>query len=145
MSDDSHAFSAERGDLHHIQVRQAFVAGRDPDHPARIATLVAAEDASVLIEHLDGSHEAVTVHQPERLAAVLDRDDLCTLRGRPLLLVNTHYRVLAIATGPATPPARLEVLVVPLVEDGSVVELVSDAEDQPGWQTLALRRSGGDT
>ncbi|MBS1838816.1 MAG: hypothetical protein JST64_14070, partial [Actinobacteria bacterium] len=62
---------------------------------------------------------------------------LCRLHGEPLLLVSTRYRLLAVATGPATSPPRIVVSIVGRLEDGSIVELVGDG-DQPAWQIVGL-------
>ncbi|MFZ4519588.1 MAG: hypothetical protein ACOYOP_14455 [Microthrixaceae bacterium] len=129
-------YVAPPGGLHHLQVKLAL--GFDEEHPARPATLVDADGGAVELRYLDGTAGTVTVADPERLAAVLARDDLCRLHDRPLLLVNTHHRVLALATGPATPPSRLEVLWVSRIEDGTVVELLTDDPAQPTWQTFAV-------
>lgn len=121
--------------LHPTQVRRAL--GTDGDRPARPATVLGADGDRVGLQLLDGSTDTVRVTDPARLARVLDRADLCRLRGRPLALVNPGAGVLAVATGPAEPPAQLEVLFVQVIEGGSVVELLGH-EDQPGWQLLAL-------
>ena len=128
--------AAPHGGLQHLQVKLAF--GFDEDHPARPATLVAAGHDTVEIGYLDGTTGTFTIADPERLAEVLTRHDVCRLHGRPLLLVNTHHGVLGIATGPAAPPSRLEVLWVSRLEDGAVVELVNSDDAQPAWQTFAL-------
>jgi hypothetical protein len=122
--------------IHPTQVRLAFL--EDAEH-ARPARLTGVDGDAVSVHYLDDTTGSVTVADPERLADVLDRDDLCRLDGQPLLLVNTAYRVLAVATGPAAPPSRLAVLIVCRLEDGSVVELLSEADDQPAWQTFALQ------
>lgn len=134
MSEDPEHFHAGRP-LQHVQVKIAFLA--DEENPARPATLDSVDGDRVSLRWLDGSTGGVTVTDAARLSAVLERDDLCRLRGEPLLLVSTVHHVLGLATGPPTPPARLEVLVVSVVEDGEVVELLSHG-DQPGWQLLAL-------
>ena len=95
--------------VHPIQVRRAFLEDADD---ARPATLTGVDGGAVSIRYLDDTTATVTVGEPERLAEVLDRDDLCRLRGQPLLLVNTAYRLLAVATGPAAAPPRLEMLIV---------------------------------
>jgi hypothetical protein len=61
-----------------------------------------------------------------------------SLRNRPRLLVNTHYRVVGIATGPSEPSAELKKLIVSRLEDGGVVELVADSDVKPAWQLLAI-------
>ncbi len=75
---------------------------------------------------------------------VLERDDLCRLRDEPLVMVNERYGVLAVATGPATPPSNLAMLIVcELDDEGGVVQLLSSSDDQPCWQTFALRSEPG--
>ena len=64
---------------------------------------------------------------------------MCRLDGRPLVLVNTRYRVLAIATGPATPPQRLGVSLAFVIEDESVTEMLPAGYDQPNMHTLATK------
>lgn len=137
MTDEPEIYTAPPGGLHHIQVKLAFLT--DQEHRARPAALTAVDGDTVTISYLDGAAETVVVNEPERLADVLARDDLCRIQGHPLLLVNTHYRVLGIATGLATPPSKLEVLIVSRLENGSVVELVNGDDTQPAWQTFALR------
>ena len=122
--------------LFHAQVKRAF--GDDPDHPARPATVVGVDEHVAELRFLDGSHTDVAVHDAELLHRILAREDLCRLGEQPLCLVNESYGVLGIATGPAVPPTRLEVLwVSQLGDDGGVVELLGNG-DQPGWQILAL-------
>ena len=121
---------------HPIQVSRAFL--DDIDHRARPARLESVEGEVVVIRNLDDTTTQVTVTDPKRLAKVLARPDVCRLRDLPLLLVNEHYGLLGIATGPATPPSRLEVLIVSRLEDGRVVELIND-DPQPSWQIFALR------
>jgi hypothetical protein len=130
-------FTTSADEVHHIQVKLAFLDDADDARPATL-TGVAGHDVSV--RYLDGSTATVTVCHPERFAGVVERDDLCRLGGQPLLLVNTTYRVLAVATGPATPPSKLAVQIACRLENGSVAELLSGADDQPAWQTFALTR-----
>lgn len=121
--------------VHPTQVRLAFL--QDAEN-ARPATLTGIHGNIVSVRYLDGTTAIVTVCDPDRFAGVVNRDDLCRLGGQPLLLVNTSYRVLAVATGPASPPSKLAVLIVCRLENGSVAELLSGADDQPAWQTFAL-------
>jgi hypothetical protein len=132
-------FLTTRADqVHPIQVRLAFLTD---NAEARPALLRSVDGDRVELCGLDGTERTVRVHQSDRLAAVLDRDDLCRLRGEPLVMVNERYGVLAVATGPATPPSKLAMLIVcDLGDDGGVVELLSGSDDQPCWQTFALRR-----
>jgi hypothetical protein len=109
-----------------------------PLHPERPATLVAVNGDALDIRHLDGTTGTTTVAAPDLLADVLAHDDLCRLHGQALLLVNTHYRVLGIATGPAAPPSRLEVMWASRLENGAVVGLLSGNTEQPAWQTLSI-------
>ncbi len=51
-------------------------------------------------------------------------------------LWSAQHGVLAVATGPTSPPDRLIVQLVSRVEDGSVVELIG-GDDQPSWQVFA--------
>jgi len=122
--------------LHHTQVQRAFSSDYPP--AAKPAVLTEAKGRRLAVHYLDGTDEAIHVSDGHRLAETLARPDLCQISGRPLLMVNTHYRVLGIATGPAAPPSRLVVLIVSRMENGSVVELLSGSEDQPSWQLFAL-------
>ena len=129
--------SVATGRLHHIQVKLAFMA--DPDHRARPGQLLGTKGATVTFSYIDdGTIDTITVVDAGRLGEVLGRDDLCRLDGSPLVLVNTHYRVMGIATGPPTPPPHVEVLIVSRLENGSVVELINDSDTQPAWQVLAM-------
>ena len=129
--------------LPHGLVRHAL--GADPDHPARPAAIVTVDAVAVGLQFLDGSGTVVFVQDSARLDRILARDDVCRLGDHPLCLVNEFHGVLGIATGPATPPARLEVLwVSQLGDDGGVVELLGDG-DQPGWQILGLSQPAPDT
>lgn len=115
-------------------VRRAFL---EDTASTRMATLTGIDADGVSIRYLDGTTDTVAVTDPARLSEVTARDDLCRLEGEPLLLVSTRYGLLAVATGPASPPPRIAVSIVGRVEDGSVVELVGD-RDQPAWQILTL-------
>lgn len=122
--------------VHHIQARRAFLTDADQTRPALLHSL---QGDRVELRGLDGSVTTLRVHQADRLARVLERDDLCRVRGEPLVMVNPQYRVLAVATGPATPPPNVAMLIVCCLDDeGGVIELASDSQDQPSWQTFAL-------
>jgi hypothetical protein len=128
--------TARPDQVHHIQARLAFLTDNEQARPALLHSL---DGDRVELRSLAGNPATVVVHQADRLAAVLERDDLCRLHGEPLVFVNPQYRVLAVATGPATPPSKLEMLIVcELDDEGGVVELLSAGEDQPAWQTFAL-------
>jgi hypothetical protein len=124
------------GELSHAQAQVAF--SSEGDSPALPAILVDLDGASVTVRYFDNSTDTFTVYKAERLAAVFARDDLCRFREQPFLLVNRHYGALGVATGPATVPSRLEVLLVSRVEDGAAVELIHDDESQPCWQLFAI-------
>lgn len=110
----------------------------DRDHRARPGRLLGTNGATVTVSYIDdGTTDAITVVDADRLGEVLGRDDLCRLNGSPLVLVNSHYRVMGIATGPAAPPPQIKVLIVSRLENGSVVELINDSDTQPAWQLLA--------
>jgi len=128
--------SATRHDqVHPTQVRRAFLTDNSKARPATISSV---DGDLVELHELDGTATSVQVHDATRLAEVLEREDLCRARDLPLVMVNTQHRVLAVATGPATPPAKLAVLIVSRLEDGGVVELLNSDEDQPSWQVFAL-------
>lgn len=125
--------------LHWIQVKLAFTdEGREP---ARPATLLGVEGPQLRVRYLDGTEETLEIVEPERLAGLLRSEEICRLRGEPLLLVSTYYRVLGVATGPASPPPQLKVSLAFAFENGSVTRVLPAAEDQPTLHTLALRSS----
>ena len=127
--------------VHHIQARLAFLADNAQVRPALLRSV---DGDTVELCGLDGTESTVRVHHAGRLAAVLERDDLCRLRGEPLVMVNRQYGVLAVATGPATPPSKVAMLIVcELDDEGGVIELASGSEDQPSWQVFAVRAEAG--
>ena len=123
--------------LYPRHVRMAF--GGDPAHPFDLGVLLAVDGTTVTLGLL--TDEAVyrfVVPEPERLAAVLGRRDLCRLDGRPLVLVNRHYQALGIAVGPPVPPDQLSVCYgVCRIEDGAAVEIPGN-DGQPSWHVFAL-------
>lgn len=131
-------FLTTRADqVHPLQARLAFLTD---NAEARPALLRSVDGDRVELRGLDGTERTVSVHQADRLATVLDREDLCRLRGEPLVMVNQRYGVLAVAIGPASPPSKVTMLIVcELDNGGDVVELLSADEDQPSWRTFALR------
>jgi hypothetical protein len=143
MTDNPKTRAARRSGVHHTQVRLAFLA--DQEHRARPAALVAVDGPTIEVQYLDGTTGSLVVDDAARLATILDRDDLCRIQDHPLLLTNAHYGVLGLATGPAVPPSKLEVLVVSRLEDGCVVELLNGDDSQPAWQILALADPGSTT
>lgn len=123
--------------LNHVRVKRAF--SSDKENPARPAVLAASSGSSIDVTYLDdGRTEQLVVSDSERLTVILNRPDLCRLKGNPLLLVNSHHRVLGVATGPTEPPSRLQVTIVTRLEAGAAVELVTDRDGQPSWQLLTL-------
>jgi hypothetical protein len=124
------------GELSHGQAQIAF--SSDGDSPARPAILVETEGDSITVRYFDNSTDTFSVFKADRLAAVFAREDLCRFREQPFLLVNRHHAALGVATGPATVPSPLEVLLVSRVEDGAAVEFISDHEPQPCWQLFAI-------
>ncbi len=128
--------NAPAGELSHGQAQVAF--SSEGDSPALPAILVALDGASVTVRYFDNSTDTFTVYKADRLAAVFVRDDLCRFREQPFLLVNRQHAALGVATGPATVPSQLEVLMVSLIEDGAALEFITDDESQPGWQLFAI-------
>ena len=122
--------------LHWIQVKLAF--GNEGREPARPVTLVDVDGSTVRIRRRDLTERAIEVVEPDRLAEVLASEDLCRLDGEPLLLVNTCYRVLGVATGPATAPRQLKTSLAFAFENDSVTGVFPAGEDQPSFVTLAL-------
>jgi hypothetical protein len=136
MTKRPETLNAPACELSHGQAQIAF--SSDGDSPARPAILVETEGDSITVRYFDNSTDTFSVFKADRLAAVFARDDLCRFREQPFLLVNRRYGALGVATGPATVPSRLEVLMVSLVEDGAALEFISDDESQPGWQLFAI-------
>ena len=128
--------NAPAGELSHAKAQVAFIS--DGDSPARPAILVETEGDSITVRYFDNSTDTFSVFKADRLAAVFARADLCRFREQPFLLVNRHHGALAVATGPATVPSPLEVLLVSRVENGAAVEFLSDDESQPCWQLFAI-------
>ena len=122
--------------LHWIQVKLAF--GNEGKVQARPAALLEVDGAHVDIHYLGGPDETVEVVEPDRLAELLTRDDVCRLNDEPLLLVNTYYRVFGLATGPATAPAQLKASLAFAFGNSSVTMTLPAGEDQPTLHTLAL-------
>ncbi len=124
------------GRLHWIQVKLAF--GNEGKEPARPARLLEVDGTAIRVAYLDGTEEALEVVEPDRLADLLTRDDVCRLRDKPLLLVSTCYRVLGFATGPSTAPAQLRASLAFAFENSSVTMTLPAGDDQPTLHTLAL-------
>ncbi len=136
MSPTPEFLTARPDQVHPTQARLAFLTD---NAQARPALLRSVDGNRIELCELDGTAHTVRVHQVDRLAKVLGRDDLCRLRSEPLVMVNERYRVLAVATGPASPPSNLAMLIVcELDEENGVIELLSSDADQPSWQTFAL-------
>lgn len=130
--------TSARAVIHPTAVRRAF--GEDAEHRASLVTFVHLDGNVAVLRGLDGTEAAVTVADPDALRAAIERDDVCQLKGVPLVLVNERYRLLGVAVGPSAPPSRLEVLWgVSRIEDGSVVEIPSpDEATQQAWLIFAL-------
>ncbi len=123
--------------VHPIQVKLAFLTDSTQARPVAISSV---DGDLVQLRELGGAVASIRVHAAARLAEVLERGDLCRVGGLPLALLNPQYRVLAVATGPASPPPDLTVLIVSQLDaDGAVVELLSGSDDQPSWQVFAVR------
>jgi hypothetical protein len=123
--------------VHHSQARKAF----RPGSGSYAGRLISALDSDALVARLsDHVRVALVVARPERLAAVLRRADVSLIETAPLVLVSEAYGVLAIATGPAVPPAQLRVWSnISLLEDGEAVEIPAVDPEQPSLQLLAAR------
>ena len=125
--------------LHWIQVKLAFTSeGREPARPGR---LVGVEGPELRVAYLDGSEETIEVVEAERLRHLLEAADICRIKGDPMVLVNTYYRVLGLAAGPPEPPRQLKVSLAFAFADSSVTQVLPAAQDQPTLHTLALRSS----
>jgi hypothetical protein len=122
--------------LHWIQVKLAF--GNEGREPARPAALVEVDHAHVAVRYLDGSEETVEVVEPDRLADLLARDDVCRIDGQPLLLISPCYRVFGLATGPSAAPPQLKASLAFAFENSSVTRTLPAGDDQPTLHTLAL-------
>jgi hypothetical protein len=121
--------------VHHIQAGKAF----GPDGGAFVGRLVAYYATSALVERVaDGSVDTFVVARPNDFTTTLRRDDLTQLDGAPLVLVNALFNVLGIATGPATAPEMLSLVLVTRLEGGHAVEIPSSAPEQPDWQLFVV-------
>jgi hypothetical protein len=121
--------------VHHIQARKAF----GPDGGAYVGRLVAYENSTALVERVPrGPVDTFVVARADDFATTLTRDDLTQLDGAPLVLVNATYNVLGIATGPATPPERLSLILVTRLEGGHAVEIPAADPEQPNWQLFVI-------
>ncbi|MFV0318503.1 MAG: hypothetical protein ACK5O2_16265 [Microthrixaceae bacterium] len=137
MSGDTTTAGPPPERLHWIQVKLAF--GKEGREPARPATLVAVEGAEVRVRYRDGSEDILEVVEPDRLGDLLDSAELCRLDGEVLVLVNTYYRVLGVATGPSEAPEQLRTSLAFAFENNTVKRVMSAAGDQPTIHTFALR------
>jgi hypothetical protein len=127
--------------IHWIQARLAFERGAEA-YPARLIGVVAG---TALVERmLDTTTVALVVALPDRLTALLGREDLTLFRGTPLALVSERYGVLAIATGPKELSGPLCVRSnVSRVDGGEAVEIPAVENAQPSLQILAAVRACG--
>ena len=130
--------------VHPIQVRRAF--GGDPEHTPEFAELIAIGGTTVQLRTLHGGvvHHVI-VFDRERLQALVEREDVCRLtQGLPITLLSSHYRVMAVAVGPASLPDHVEVNYgIARMEDGSVVEIPSDSNTQPSWWIFGFESATG--
>jgi len=113
------------------RVEVAF--GRDAA-AAYLAVVVSIAGSSLRVRSLRGEEREIVLRDTAAVAGALEQHDLTRVRAQPLLLVNESLGLLAIARGPAKPPAQLEVLsnVVRLSHHGAVEMLGSD-DAQPSW------------
>ncbi len=123
-----------RTHVHPGQVARAFRS----DVGAFLARFVEVDgDTVVAVPVPDGPHTTFTVALPEAFVATLARDDITRLDGHPLALVSPRFGVLGLATGPAEPPDRLELVFVARLEGGHAVEIPPSGDGQPAFQLFA--------
>lgn len=93
----------------------------------------------------DGELRHFNIDNPPRLEALLGREDLTRLDGRPLALVNRGHGLIAIAVGPPTPPETIEFLFVLNIAEmwmPGVPAAKGDPAVQPDWWLLGIDREG---
>jgi hypothetical protein len=122
--------------VHHIQARKAF----GPRSDAYLARLRSATNEKVTVERTtDGSAKMLVTASPDRLAAILGREDVTRVGGNPLVLVSEARHLMAIATGPSDAPARIAICSnVSRLENGQAVEIPSPDDTQPSWQLVPV-------
>jgi hypothetical protein len=116
--------------VHPIQVRHAFGVHRES---AAMGDLIAADGTDLLI-HLrdDGREQAWRITKDADRWNEVTAGDLCCRDGRPVVLVSSRCRLLAIATGPAEIPDQVRVLYG--VVDLSGPRLPPAEAGQPAWE-----------
>jgi hypothetical protein len=124
--------------IHWIQARLAFESGAEA-YPGR---LICVDYGTVLVERVtDGTTTVLVVALPDRLTALLARDDLTMFRGTALAVLNERYGVLGIATGPSELSCELRLCSnVSRLENGETVEIPAVDHAQPSLQLLAAVR-----
>jgi hypothetical protein len=106
--------------------------GHDQIHRAIPGTIKGITAHRLRVALADDSRLEVAIDDPD-FAQALNRDDLCRHNDEPVVLVNSYYGLIGLATGVAEPPSRLEVLYgFCRLENGSAVE-IPGTHPQPGW------------
>jgi hypothetical protein len=131
--------------VHHIEARKAFEPGSDA-YPARLRS---AANGMVIVERIsDWSAKVLVTASPDRLAAILGREDVTRIGRDPLVLVSEARCPLALATGPSEAPAKIAIRSnISRLENGEAVEIPSADDAQPSWQlvrALSLAEYGHD-
>jgi hypothetical protein len=121
--------------IHWIQARLAFESGAE-SYPAR---LICVDHGTVLVERVDvRTMTVLVVALPDRLTALLARDDLTMFLGTALAVLSERYGVLGIATGPSELSCELRLRSnVSRLENGETVEIPAVDDTQPSFQLLA--------
>jgi hypothetical protein len=124
--------------IHPIAVRQAF--GGDAEHPAVVGRLIGLDGTSQIVTLPDSGRAAAVDIDDEAFTAALGRKDVCRYGGSfPLVLLNFHYGLIALAIGRKRAPTQLEVDPSTVrLENGSAVE-IPRRKGQPGWLLFRCR------
>ncbi len=113
---------------------------------AYLAVVVSVVGDRLQIRLLRGEEREIVPRDAPVVASTLEQHDITRVHGRPLLLVNEFRCLVAIATGPAEPPERLEVSAhfVRLGEHGAV-EMIGSGDLQPSWLLFEIERGDAET
>ncbi len=123
------------------RVERAF----GPDADAYVAVIESVVGDRVRVRLDDGEERDVPLRDGAAFVDALARPDISLLHGRPLLLVNIRYELVALAVGPTEAPTRFTVMAhVVRLGEGDAVEIPSRDDTQPSWLLFELRRGTRD-
>jgi len=128
----SHSHVGRTRPIHPTAARRAF--GGDPEHPAVVGRIIGVDGTSQIVALPDSGSAAAVDIEDEAFTAALERKDVCRYGGLfPLVLLNLHYGLIALAVGRKRAPKQLEVDAGTVrLENGSAVE-IPRRKGQPGW------------